>query len=178
MPCALLVGECVCGENNNISASIMDLNVIIEENRVRDSVGVIQQKINRCLRLDLKGIALSVCISGAQIAELSPPIRLDHQVLGLSPKQNFKIYSRLTVAVDDGLQLHKLGHSQTAKQYDLLALQPLNDKVFNQILTNNVDCDIITFDFAEKSSLSFRKANFTVPLEKGMKRCDFLVISK
>lgn len=145
----------------------MDLNIVIELDKVRDSVGLIHQKIKRCLKLGLKGIALSVYVNGSQINDIPPPIRLDSNVLGLTSNRKFEFYSRLTVAISDGIQLHKLGHSQIVKQYDLLAIEPMNDKVFTQILTGNFDCDIITFNFNEKSPLNLRKANFSVPKSKG-----------
>ncbi|XP_074593976.1 ribonuclease P protein subunit Rpp30 [Brevipalpus obovatus] len=144
----------------------MDLNVIIEQDRVRDSIGVVRSKLQRCLKLGYKAIALSVHIEGNQVGNIPNPLQLTPESLKFFDATKMEIHSRLTVAVDEGLQLHKLGQSPIAKKYDLLALQPMNDKVFNQILTGNLDCDIITFDFSERSPLSFRKAKFSVPKER------------
>lgn len=146
----------------------MDLNVIIEKDSVRDSHEEILNKVKRCVKLGFKEIGLSVCIDGSQVKNIPIPPQMSSNQIDIGSRNKIKLYSRLNVAVDDGLQLHKLGQSPIAKQYHLLSLEPKTEKVFTQLLGGNFDCDIITFDFTEKSIFSWRKANFSLPISRGI----------
>lgn len=49
------------------------------------------------------------------------------------------------------------------KYYDLLAIEPLNEKILNYINNGNFDCDLMTFSFADtKIVSSLKKANFSL----------------
>lgn len=99
--------------------------------------------------------------------------------------KKIKVYSRLTVAIEDTIFFHKLvwfksklilspniyiylfflflkNQSSITKQYDLLAIEPLNEKMINQVCSGTFPCDIITFNLSEKLSAVLKKANFSV----------------
>ncbi|XP_053201899.1 ribonuclease P protein subunit p30-like [Panonychus citri] len=148
----------------------MDLNIIIERDSVRDNRDTILEKVKRCVKLGLKEIALNVCIDGAnQLNSIpSPPQLSSYMIEAIGERRTIKLYTRLTVSVEDGLHLHKIGQSPVVKLYDLLALECKTEKVLTQILGGGFDCDILTFDFTEKSNFSWRKANFSLPITRGI----------
>ncbi|RWS23724.1 ribonuclease P protein subunit p30-like protein, partial [Leptotrombidium deliense] len=140
----------------------MDLNIVIENESQRDSKEVIFNKIKTALKLGYKTIALNVKINENQI--VNPP---KAPVVELKDSSHFKILTRVTVVLEDPAKVHKLTKSQILKEYDLLAIEPVNDKIMNLICGGNLECDIVSFSLQTKMAFNIKKLNFTVPLNKG-----------
>ncbi len=52
--------------------------------------------------------------------------------------------------------------SESAKKYDLLAIEPINDKILSYLNNGHFDCDIITFNLTDKLNVNIRRANFSL----------------
>ncbi|BDA47015.1 Ribonuclease P protein subunit p30 [Coccomyxa sp. Obi] len=85
---------------------------------------------------------------------------------GAAPRQLLQV-SRLTVAVEEAAAAAQLlgGPNPITASYDLLAVQPLSERVFQQACTTLV-VDVITFDMARR--LPFRL--WPGPLQAAVKR--------
>ncbi|KPM11919.1 ribonuclease P-like protein [Sarcoptes scabiei] len=82
---------------------------------------------------------------------------------------DLKILKRLTIRIDDGNSLFHLNKSETIKQYDLLALEPINERMLNHLNAGRIDFDILTFNQSDSSLFnSIKKANFSLPISKGI----------
>lgn len=144
----------------------MDLNVIIEDCGPRDSVQMMQQKLTRCKLLGYQTIALSVIIEtgDANVTQVPPPPNLDE--LNIT---QLKVYTRLTVKVNTDAQLHYLERkSKEASLYDLIALEPNNQKILNYIVTGSAKLDILTFNLSNRVDHNLTKVKFKLLEDRGV----------
>lgn len=88
----------------------------------------------------------------------------------LKEGDKFEIYSRLTVKVDETLQVHKLNKSDVQFKYDLLACEiGNNEKVLNSFCGGHLNCDILALELSNpKLCFILRMANLNLPREKGV----------
>ena len=144
----------------------MDLNIVVEEDKIRDSDTVIIDKVKRSISLGYKVIALAVHVDGRNLAKTTvvapPKIHKTHKF-----DKKVSIYTRLTVTMDDQAILYKLSQSQWAKEYDILAIQPLNEKIMQSFCSGNIDCDILTLNMSEKLPFDLKRVNLTLPVVRG-----------
>lgn len=142
----------------------MDLNIIIENCGKRDSDVTIREKINRCRELGFHTIALSVVVDirGKNFKIPSAP---NVETLG---KYGLKIYTRLTAKTEQTLELFKLNKDKEASKYDLIALEPCNDKILQYIAGDNAQLDILTFDLSEKADYRLVKTHYEGLVRKGI----------
>jgi ribonuclease P/MRP protein subunit RPP1 len=143
----------------------MDLNLCVEKDGSRDSKELILSKIKTAFKLGYKTIALSVHLKPDQIERVPPPPEF---AVASNAKMKLKVYTRLTVQVEDSSQTHKLSQSQAFKKYDIIAIEPLSDKMLNILCGGNFDCEIITFSMAERLPINLKKVNFTLPRTRGI----------
>lgn len=155
----LLLDEFYC---NNFYER-MDLNLIVEEDSNRDDDRTIDEKIKKALELGFNIVAITVRILPEQIVDIpSPPaIPKDYQY-------NKNVYTRLTVAVSDPIQIYKLNQTAESKRYDLLALEPLNKKMLSYLCGGPSDFDILTFSFEERVDFSLFKVSFKILETRGV----------
>lgn len=142
----------------------MDLNLVIEEDKHRDPDDIIVRKIKHSISLGYKVIALAVHLHGKSIGKTipSPPtVHKNHSF------PNVSIHTRLTVTVDDQSIMYKLSQSPSAKEYDILAIQPLNDKIMQSFCSGNIDCDILTTEMSEKLPFDLKRLNLALPINRG-----------
>lgn len=150
--------------------SIMDLNICIEIDGIRDSDSIIRSKLERCRQLGFRTIALSVCIDITHFAEKSkqqivvPPPPNDEIII----LAGLKVYTRLTVKVSETIQLFKLHKNSEASKYALLALEPQNNKIFQYICTSSTDLDILTFNLSERLDYNLFKTKFGLLQTRGV----------
>ena len=64
--------------------------------------------------------------------------------------------------------MYKLLQNPSFKQYDLFAVQPVSDKILNQVCSGSLECDILTFDYAERLPVDLKRANLTLPRSRGV----------
>eukprot|EP00916_Digyalum_oweni_P015858 GHVL01026032.1.p2 GENE.GHVL01026032.1~~GHVL01026032.1.p2 ORF type:complete len:210 (+),score=53.62 GHVL01026032.1:23-652(+) len=88
--------------------------------------------------------------------------------LGINNSSFIKL-KRLTVTVNnpqDVQKINQMGKSELL-EYELLALRPTSDKTF-QIIVQQADCDIISFDLTSKISYPLRRQQLGVAVSRGM----------
>ncbi|GAB4824334.1 hypothetical protein Ancab_007222 [Ancistrocladus abbreviatus] len=85
---------------------------------------------------------------------LSSSASFHRRLLGVSTVSPFRQYTRLTVLLDTSVQASALNSANPIlKTYDLIAVRPLNQNVFDQACQFS-EVDLISIDFSEK--LPFR----------------------
>lgn len=142
----------------------MDLNVIVENNGTRDSDNIIKQKLTRCKILGFHTVALSVIINIKSNSPIVPP---PPDVKSLAPAQ-LKVLSRLTVKVEENMQIHKLKKCKESRKYDLLAFEPQNTNILQYIGQGQVELDILTFNLSDRLDYSLFKIGYKVLEDKGV----------
>jgi RNase P/RNase MRP subunit p30 len=79
---------------------------------------------------------------------------------------NIKILSRLTVFVNDSKDIYQFSNPNNAlKSYDILAVSPLNEKMFDQCLSD-LNVDIISLNFEEKINFSVKKHSIQSAIDR------------
>lgn len=140
----------------------MDLNVIVFENGFA-SEKMIENKLNRLIKNGYKKIALTVVIDGSDLPNVPLPLKIKYDSLRI------QILHRLTMKVDETIQLYQLMKNENTKLYDLLAIEPKNEKILSYLNNGNFECDIISFTFIESLMTNpLKKANFSLPISKGI----------
>lgn len=112
--------------------------------------------------LGYKNVAVSTIITGKlppapPVPELGP-LRTAHPSL--------KVLSRLTLAINDTSQNHRL--STLATSYDLIALRPLNEKSL-QHCCSALDCDLISVDFTTRLPFILKFKTVSSALQRGIR---------
>ncbi|XP_054160208.1 ribonuclease P protein subunit p30-like [Oppia nitens] len=145
----------------------MDLNVIIGKNKTFDTKQVIADKVKNAMTLGFRTIGLTVDVDHQHIPHIPIPpiIRLEDIALD---RKDVVIKTRLNVRVEEHIQTHRLNQSENAKKYDLLSIEPLNDKMLSHLNKGNFDTDLITFNFSSTLCPDIKRSNFSIPISKGV----------
>ncbi|XP_027204263.1 ribonuclease P protein subunit Rpp30 [Dermatophagoides pteronyssinus] len=143
----------------------MDLNLVIYNDGFNLDKSI-EKLIQSCHKFDYKRIALAVQIvaTGKDVKIPIPPtIKLRDNL------KNIKLYTRLTVQVEDSNSLFHLSKNENLKHYDILAIEPMNEKILNYLNGGNFEFDILTFSSIDSSIVNMiKKANFSLPISKGI----------
>lgn len=82
---------------------------------------------------------------------------------------NIKILNRLTIEISEQKELYQLScPNNYMKSFDIIAVKPMNDKIFESCLSSEINCDIIVLNFDVKYSFMSKKHLITSSLEKGV----------
>lgn len=80
-----------------------------------------------------------------------------------------KIYKRLTIEISEQKEIFQFTKPNNyLKNFDILAVKPLNDKMLESCLMTDLNCDIINIDLYEKFSFMSKKKLFQTAADKGM----------
>jgi len=143
----------------------MELNVVVEKDKLRLSKQKIIDRIKKFHELGYNVVGLNVVVDPENVNQIPEPPDIHLSDVGI---KNLEIYTRLTVAVEDTLHTHRISQSSETKKYDILAIEPRNDKMLNQLCGGNFECDIITFDLSvDRLPLAIHRANFNLPISSG-----------
>ena len=77
-----------------------------------------------------------------------------------------KVYSRITVQVDEQSQVHQLS-SETVQSYDILAVQPATEKLFQQAC-KTLEIDIISLDMKDRLPFYLKFSTINAAIERGV----------
>lgn len=83
-------------------------------------------------------------------------------------KESFSQYSRLTLIMDN--PQHNLGinmNNEIMQSYDIVAIQPQNEKMF-QIACTTLEVDMITLDMSSRLPFPIRPGYIKVAIERGL----------
>ena len=78
-----------------------------------------------------------------------------------------KVYTRLTVQLDDQSQVHQLS-SDPVQSHDILAVQPATEKLFQQAC-KTLDVDIISLDMTERLPFYLKFPTVNAAIERGIR---------
>lgn len=149
----------------------MDLNVCIEDLGVRNTDDVIREKLARCKQLGFHTVALSVIVDLTSTKNPKQKKQLDIKPppdKELYTTKLLKIYTRLTVKVSEPIQIYKLNKDPEASKYDLLALEPQNDKILAHIVSGSAELEILTFNLSERLDYKLFKVKYKLLEDRGV----------
>lgn len=80
--------------------------------------------------------------------------------------EKLKILSRITVLLDDSDQAYLLSHD-VIQSYDILAIQPRNEKLFQQAC-QSLEIDVISLNMTERPSFYLKFPTMNAAIERGV----------
>ncbi|KAG7949914.1 hypothetical protein I3843_13G088200 [Carya illinoinensis] len=102
------------------------------------------------------------------VPSLASSVNLHRDLLGVPRASPFRQYTRLTVCVESLLQAQALNSGNPIlKTYDLVAVRPLNQVVFDQACEKS-EVDIIAIDFSEKIPFRLKLPMVKAAIERGV----------
>ncbi|KAK9727290.1 hypothetical protein RND81_05G271500 [Saponaria officinalis] len=101
-------------------------------------------------------------------ASLSAGASFHRRLLGVPDNTAFRQYTRLTVVVDSDAQSSALNSGNPVlKTYDLVAVRPLNQTLFDHACTS-AQVDMISIDFGKKLPFRLKLASVKAAIERGV----------
>lgn len=97
-----------------------------------------------------------------------PKVKCPFAPIDFPGKSSLHQYTRLTLVMDN--PQHNLGinaSNEIIRSYDLIAIQPENEKMF-QVACTSLDCDIISLDMTGRLPFPIRPGFVTVALQRGV----------
>ncbi|XP_040992973.1 protein GAMETOPHYTE DEFECTIVE 1 [Juglans microcarpa x Juglans regia] len=102
------------------------------------------------------------------VPSLASSVNLHRDLLGVPRASPFRQYTRLTVCVESPPQAQALNSGNPIlKTYDLVAVRPLNQVVFDQACEKS-EVDIIAIDFSEKLPFRLKLPMVKAAIERGV----------
>ncbi|XP_015931004.1 ribonuclease P protein subunit p30 [Parasteatoda tepidariorum] len=138
----------------------MDLNICLEpgENYEADVKNLIQ----RAFDFGYECIALNTVLDSSEVTgkkiNIPEPKIVDFKV---KTSRNFRILTRLTAVIKDGMHVHHILNSPITKKYDILAFQPVGSNMLHKV--SEFDVDIISLNLTEDFGFRLKKT-FVGPL--------------
>lgn len=126
------------------------------------SLGITHQAIN--FQISIESVKIPTTTTATTKINPIPINQLLNELLPKFPK--LKLFSRLTLIVNDSSKLPQLNKLQN--QFDIIAIQPLNEKVL-QLSILNLDIDLISINLASKLSFYLKFKTLNNATEKGIK---------
>ncbi|XP_035209736.1 probable ribonuclease P protein subunit 3 [Stegodyphus dumicola] len=144
----------------------MDLNIIIRTQDLKNDH--ITDCLHRAYDFGYECVAINTVIDSSVLSGKNITIPEPKTVTFTAENcRNFKIVNRLTAIIEDGIHAHHLLKSPIPKKYDLLALQPVNEKMLQHICST-LDVDIISLNLTEDMGYSLKRTYIGQAIEKSM----------
>jgi len=151
-------------------AAFADLNVVHLKNP-RET----EKLVSKALKLGFETIAICKTYrfkkekKKGQTADKLAPLNWDdfpaiQDLKKTHPK--LKVYSRLTVQLDDQSQVHQLS-SDVVQSFDILAVQPATEKLFQQAC-KTLEIDIISLDMTDRLPFFLKFPTVNAAIERGV----------
>ncbi|MCO5562687.1 hypothetical protein L7F22_016315 [Adiantum nelumboides] len=166
------------------ASAFYDLNVSTEGLSQAERVSL----ITTALQLGYSGVAFDHVVKGSlsdahicksrsldlsAIASANPDVvqsaHFHRDILGVLPANRaFHQYDRLTVTVDTAIQASALNAgNHVLRSYDLVAIRPTIQKVFDQACTH-LEVDLITLDFLHRLPIRLKPSSIQAALARGV----------
>ena len=151
--------------NELLSCAILDNYQILSINQTRKGIIPEEKNIN-------KNNNINTDINKELLQELYTKNSLKFlnvQKKDLINWDKIKIYNRLTIEISDQKEIFQLTKpNNLLKSFDILAIRPKNDKILENCLMTELNCDIINIDLYEKFSFMSKKKLFQTAADKGI----------
>ena len=150
-------------------ASFGDISVPFQ-----NDLGVLMKYISTLVNLGYETIAINRTVSpdvrgkGGQDKIPGPPNLTSlpglEDLKKTCPK--LKLLSRITVIIEDQQQVRFIP-GETVQSYDIVSVQPTNEKLFQQI-SQAVECDVISFDMTSRMPFYIKHPQVNLAIERGV----------
>ncbi|XP_024362991.1 protein GAMETOPHYTE DEFECTIVE 1 isoform X2 [Physcomitrium patens] len=117
-------------------------------------------------RSSIKPLDVSGLLSAS--SGIAESVKFHQKLLGVPADQPFRQYSRITVVVDDSAQAAALNSGNSVlRTYDIVAVRPTNQKVFEQACRNS-EVDLISVDLFQRVPFRMKVPMVKAALQRGV----------
>ncbi|GFY79120.1 probable ribonuclease P protein subunit 3 [Trichonephila inaurata madagascariensis] len=124
----------------------MDLNIIID---AKAGKGEMKHLLETAFELGYGTVALNTIVDSSQLSgkNLSIP---EPKVIDFKMKstKEFRVLNRITASIEDNIHCHNFFKSPVTKKYDIVALQPIGEKMLQYVCSLS-GVDIISINMTE-----------------------------
>ncbi|CAN7939748.1 unnamed protein product, partial [Ixodes hexagonus] len=150
----------------------MDLNILVQRESEKLDKAAVIAKIKAAFKLGYQVVALNVVVGSQELGTKNkipepPSYSLGPEDLASSRGKKLKILTRLTAVLSDSAQSHRLFQSPVAKKYDIIAVTPTQEKMFQQ-LCNQGDLDILSLPLDAKLPFVVKRAQYGAATGRGV----------
>lgn len=150
----------------------MDLNILVQRESEKLDRAAVIGKIKAAFKLGYEVVALNVVVGpqelGAKNKIPEPPCySLGQDVLASSRGRKLRILTRLTAILSDSAQSHRLFQSPVAKKYDIIAVTPTQEKMFQQLCIQG-DLDVLSLPLDAKLPFVVKRAQYGAATGRGV----------
>lgn len=154
---------------------LVDLNVSWPQKSFKDVVNAEQvAKVRHTLStLHLLGythVALNFTVSHSDNFPNNPkelnPLKIDERFGDLMKSTGLKIYSRITLIIDDPSKGQSL--SKISQHYDIIAALPISERGIT-LATTNLDIDLLTFHYGQRLPTFLKHKSICSCVKRGVK---------
>lgn len=154
---------------------LVDLNVSWPQKSFKDAVNAEQvAKVRHTLStLHLLGythVALNFTVSHSDKFPNNPkelnPLKIDERFGDLMKSTGLKIYSRITLIIDDPSKGQSL--SKISQHYDIIAALPISERGIT-LATTNLDIDLLTFHYGQRLPTFLKHKSICSCVKRGVK---------
>lgn len=154
---------------------LVDLNVSWPQKGYKDAVNAEQiAKVRHTLStLHLLGythVALNFSVNHCDKFPNNPkelnPLRIEERFGDLMKSTGLKIYSRITLIIDDPAKGQSL--SKISQQFDIVAALPISERGIT-LATTNLDIDLLTFNYGQRLPVFLKHKSMCSCVKRGVK---------
>ncbi|KAG0412243.1 hypothetical protein HPB47_010603 [Ixodes persulcatus] len=150
----------------------MDLNILVQRESEKLDKATVIGKIRAAFKLGYDVVALNVVVGSQELGTKNkipepPCYSLGPEDLSASRGRKLRILTRLTAVLSESAQSHRLFQSPIAKKYDIIAVTPTQEKMFQQ-LCNQGDLDILSLPLDTKLPFLVKRAQYGAATGRGV----------
>lgn len=144
----------------------MDLNISIDEKNNRN--GLLKNVLERSFEFGFECVAINTTVESSKLSgkniSIPEPKSIDFSV---KSTRQFRILNRITAIIEDNIHSHHFLRSPVTKKYDILAVQPVGEKML-QHACSTLNVDIISLDLSENLGFSLKRTTIRQAIKRGI----------
>ncbi|GFT80065.1 probable ribonuclease P protein subunit 3 [Nephila pilipes] len=142
----------------------MDLNISINDNADRN--GLINHLLERAFEFGYGTVALNTIVDSSKLSgkniSIPEPKLIDFKI---KSTKEFRVLNRITAVIEDGIHSHHFLKNPVTKKYDLVALQPIGEKMLQHVCSLS-DIDIISLNMTENLGFALKRTSIGLAIDK------------
>ncbi|GFR29179.1 probable ribonuclease P protein subunit 3 [Trichonephila clavata] len=141
----------------------MDLNIIINANTEKSEI---EHLLETAFELGYGTVALNTIVNSSELSgknlSIPEPKLIDFKV---KSTKEFRVLNRITASIEDTIHSHHFLRSSVTKKYDIVALQPIGDKMIQHACSLS-DIDIISLNLTESLGYYLKRTSVGLATSK------------
>ncbi|KAF8763495.1 Ribonuclease P protein subunit p30 like protein [Argiope bruennichi] len=144
----------------------MDLNIAVDV--YADQQDLIKHVLDRAVEFGFETVALNTIVDSSKLSgkniSIPEPKLIDFKAEGA---KHFRVLNRITAVIEESIHSHHFLKSPITKKYDIVALQPVGEKMLQHVCSLT-DFDIISLNLTESLGYNLKRTTVGLATDKGI----------